>query len=70
VIRLAASPDCASVTLSARHHSQTSGTRAITLGRGRRSEVAMNLNEYVPVLMMLIPTGLLLGAVVLSLVFF
>ncbi len=29
----------------------------------------MNLNEYVPVLMMLIPTGLLLGAVVLSVVF-
>ncbi len=30
----------------------------------------MNLNEYVPVLMLLIPTGLLLGAVVVSLVFF
>lgn len=30
----------------------------------------MNLNEYVPVLMMLIPTGVLLGAVVLSVVFF
>ena len=30
----------------------------------------MNLNEYVPVVMMLIPTGLLVGAVVLSLVLF
>lgn len=30
----------------------------------------MNLNEYAPVLMMLIPTGLLLGAIVLSLVVF
>ena len=30
----------------------------------------MNLNEYVPVVMMLIPTGLLVGAAVLSLVFF
>lgn len=30
----------------------------------------MNLNEYAPVLMMLIPTGLLFSAVVLSLVFF
>jgi hypothetical protein len=30
----------------------------------------MNLNEYVPVLMMLLPTGLLLGAVVATLVFF
>ena len=30
----------------------------------------MNLNEYAPVLLMLIPTGLLLGAVVLSLLVF
>lgn len=30
----------------------------------------MNLNEYAPFLMMLIPTGLLLGAVVLSLLVF
>jgi len=30
----------------------------------------MNLNEYAPLLLMLIPTGLLLGAVVLSLIVF
>lgn len=33
-------------------------------------EAAMNLNEYAPLLLMLIPTGLLLGAVVLSLIVF
>jgi hypothetical protein len=38
--------------------------------RGFLREDAMNLNEYAPFFIMLIPTGLVLGAVILSLLVF